>query len=90
VIQDFGTLSAKTVVHRRRWSRARRLYVAGAADAPVDDFNVVTFAVTPIGTDFRGEIARTAQLRLLPPGLVLPPNVAPCLISRSHRPPRPS
>ena len=42
-----------------------------------DDFNVVTFAVTPIGTDFRGEIARTAQLRLLPPGLVLPPNVAP-------------
>lgn len=77
VIQDFGTLSAKTAVTGDD-GRARVVYTSPARPAqPVDDFNVVTFEVTPIGTDFRGEIPRSAQLRLLPPGLVLPPNVAP-------------
>ena len=77
VTQDFGTLSAKTVVTGDD-GRARVVYTSPARPSqPVDDFNVVTFAVTPIGTDFRGEVPRTAQLRLLPPGLVLPPNVAP-------------
>ena len=56
VIQDFGTLSAKTVVTGED-GRARVVYTAPARPAqPVDDFNVVTFQVTPIGTDFRGEV----------------------------------
>jgi PKD repeat protein len=77
IIQDFGTLSAKTVVTGED-GRARVVYTAPPRPAqPVDDFNVVTFQVTPIGTDFRGEVPRTAQLRLLPPGGVLPPNVPP-------------
>jgi PKD repeat protein len=77
VIQDFGTLSAKTVVTGDD-GRARVVYTAPPRPVqPVDDFNVVTFQVTPIGTDFNGEVPRTAQLRLLPPGAVLPPNVPP-------------
>ena len=77
IIQDFGTLSAKTVVTGDD-GRARATYTAPPRPAePVDEFNVVTFAVTPIGTDFAGEGPRTAQLRLLPPGIVRPPNQTP-------------
>lgn len=73
IVQDFGTLSAKTVVTGDD-GRARVVYTApGRPAQPTDDFNLVTFEVTPIGTDFRGEIPRTVQLRLLPPGVVRPP-----------------
>jgi PKD repeat protein len=73
-IQDFGTLSAKTVVTGDD-GRARVTYTAPPRPAePVDQFNVVTFLVTPVGTDFRGEISRTVDLRLVTPGVLLPPN----------------
>ena len=61
------TTGARASPTRRRHGRPQ----------PVDEFNVVTFAVTPIGTDFTGEGPRTAQLRLLPPGIVRPPNQTP-------------
>src|SRR5262245_832976 len=80
IIQDFGTLSAKTVTTGDD-GRARSVYTAPARPAePVDDFNTVVFEVTPIGNDFRGQVPRTVQLRLLPPGVVQPPrppNTAP-------------
>jgi PKD repeat protein len=73
-IQDFGTLSAKTVVTGDD-GRARITYTAPPRPGqPIDPYNVVTIRVTPIGTDFRGEVARTVDLRLLPPGVLLPPN----------------
>jgi PKD repeat protein len=37
----------------------------------------VIFLVTPIGNDYRGEVSRTVDLRLLQPGVILPPNGAP-------------
>ena len=77
VIQDFGSLSAKTVITDND-GRARVTYTAPPQPTqPVDPFNVVTISVTPIGTDFRGEIARTVDIRLIPPGLILPPNSPP-------------
>jgi PKD repeat protein len=73
IVQDFGILSTKSVVTGDD-GRARIVYTAPARPAqPTDDFNLVTFEVTPVGTDFRGEIPRTVQLRLLPPGVVRPP-----------------
>ena len=73
-IQDVGVLSAKTVVTGDD-GRARVTFTAPPRPAePVDEFNVVTFRVTPVGTDFRGETARTADLRLVTPGFILPPN----------------
>jgi PKD repeat protein len=39
--------------------------------------HVVTFLVTPIGDDFRAAVARQVDLRLIPPGVILPPNGAP-------------
>ncbi len=80
VLQDFGLLSAKTVVTGDD-GRARVIYTAPPKPSqPVDTFNVVTFSVEPIGTDYRGEVARTVDLRLIPPGVIQPPqppNTAP-------------
>lgn len=71
--QDFGLLSAKTVVTGDD-GRARVTYTAPPRPAqPVDTFNVVTFSVEPIGTDYRGEIPRTVDLRLIVPGVIQPP-----------------
>jgi PKD repeat protein len=77
VLQDFGTLSSKTPVTGED-GRARVVYTAPPRPAePVDNMTVVTFVVTPIGTDYRGEEGRSVDLRLVTPGVILPPNGAP-------------
>jgi PKD repeat protein len=74
VLQDFGTLSAKTVATGDD-GRTRVVYTAAPRPSqPVDEFTIVTFRVTPIGGDYRGEFSRTVDLRLLTPGILLPPN----------------
>ena len=76
-IQDFGTLSTKTVVTDYD-GRARLIYTAPPRPSqPVELSNVVTISVTPIGVDFRGETARTVDVRLIAPGVILPPNAPP-------------
>jgi PKD repeat protein len=86
VIEDFGTLSAKTVVTGED-GRARVTYTAPPRPSePVDEANVVTIVVTPIGSDFRGEMPRTVDLRLVTPGVLLPPNAAPVAVFASTPP----
>jgi PKD repeat protein len=76
-VQDFGTLSAKWVVTGED-GRARVIYTAPPRPAePTEQGNVVTFSVEPIGNDYRGEVQRTVDLRLVTPGVILPPNSAP-------------
>jgi PKD repeat protein len=72
VSYDFGTLSAKTVVTGDD-GRTRVVFTAPR----VNTETVVTFLVTPIGNDYRGEIPRTVDLRVVPPGVIQPPNAAP-------------
>jgi PKD repeat protein len=75
--QDFGTLSAKTVVTGDD-GRARVTYTAPPRPAePVDTGTFLRFYVTPIGSDYQGEQPRFVTLRLVPPGVILPPNGAP-------------
>jgi PKD repeat protein len=77
ITQDFGTLSAKTVVTGDD-GRARVIYTAPPRPAePSETNNVVTLVVEPIGNDYAGEIRRTVDLRLVTPGVLLPPNAAP-------------
>lgn len=73
-LMDYGTLSAKTIVTGDD-GKARLVYTAPPRPSqPVDQFNVVTFRVYPMGGDFTGETARTVTLRLVTPGVILPPN----------------
>ena len=77
VLQDYGTLSARTIVTGED-GRARVVYTAPPQPAQsIGNVTVVTFYVTPIGNDYRGEQARSVDLRLVPPGVILPPNNAP-------------
>ena len=71
-IYDIGALSAKTVVTGDD-GRARVIFTAPRGEGG----GVVTIIVTPIGTDFAGEEPRTVQVRLVQPGVILPPNAAP-------------
>ncbi|MGH9202067.1 MAG: hypothetical protein ACRD2A_12630, partial [Vicinamibacterales bacterium] len=77
VVQDWGVLSTKAPVTDPN-GRAIVIYTAPPRPAvPIDDGDVVTVKVTPVGSDFRGEIPRTIDVRLVPPGVVLPPNSPP-------------
>jgi PKD repeat protein len=72
VFYDFGTLSAKSVVTGDD-GRTRIIFTAPRVTTDA----VVTFVVTPVGSDFRGEITRTADLRVVPTGVIQPPNSPP-------------
>jgi PKD repeat protein len=75
VFYDFGTLSAKTVVTGDD-GRARAIYTSPPRQ-PDGTGTVVTFLVTPVGTDYRGQESRLIDLRLVQPGVIQPPNAAP-------------
>ena len=77
VRQDYGTLSTRTAVTGED-GRVRIVYTAPPRPAEsIGDIVVVTFLVTPISNDFRGVEPRRVDLRLVPPGVILPPNAAP-------------
>jgi hypothetical protein len=75
VVADFGTLSARSIVTGND-GRATLVYTAPAAPAgPSVDLNTtVRIAVTPLGTDFVNSVARFATIRLVPSGIVVPPD----------------
>ena len=77
VFYDAGTLSGKMVVTGDD-GRARATYTAPPRQ-PDGNGNgtVVTFFVTPVGNDFRADEARQIDLRLVPVGVILPPNGTP-------------
>ncbi len=74
---DYGTLSAKTVVTGDD-GRARATYTAPPRPAEsTGRGTLVTLFVTPVGNDYSSALARSVDLRLVPPGVILPPNGAP-------------
>lgn len=77
VPQDFGRLSSRNVVTGDD-GIARLTYTAPPAPIePVDTFTVVTLNLTPIGADFANSSTRTVEIRLVPRGVIIPPNGAP-------------
>jgi PKD repeat protein len=71
VPQDFGTLSNKNPI-----TPTTIFYRAPAAGSG-QTATTVTIAVTPDDSgDFRAEVARQVDLRLIPPGVILPTNPA--------------
>jgi PKD repeat protein len=76
-LQDYGTLSTRTTVTGED-GRARITYTAPPKPAEsIGDVVVVSFLVTPITNDFAGVEPRRVSLRLVPPGVILPPNQPP-------------
>ncbi|MCA1584634.1 MAG: PKD domain-containing protein [Acidobacteria bacterium] len=74
---DFGVLSAKTVVTGDD-GRARVTYTAPPRPRESTGLGTeVTIVAMPIGNDFRGQTGRRVDIRLIPPGVILPPNGAP-------------
>jgi len=74
VLADFGTLSARTLFTGPDGTAVVFYTAPSAPSVSVDNGPIVTIAVTPIGTDFNNSSTRTAALRLVPPGIVVPPN----------------
>lgn len=76
VAADFGTLT-------NRWPTtdaqgvATALYQAPTSPANGPSDSIVTFLVTPVGDNYTSALSRSIELRLVKPGIILPPNGAP-------------
>lgn len=73
---DFGTLSARNLVTSGD-GRATLVYTAPPpipGFAAVDEFTIVDIGITPLGTDFGNSTTRFASLRLVPRGIIVPPD----------------
>lgn len=68
---DFGTLSAGTVVTGTD-GRATATYTAPPSVSNSTE-QIVTIGATPIGSDFGNAVTRTASVRLVPQGVIIPP-----------------
>ena len=84
---DFGSLSARSIVTAND-GRATLVYTAPSAPAVgVDNGTVVDIVITPVGADFNNSTSRGASIRLVPPGVVIPPDsLLPPLKKYSSRP----
>jgi hypothetical protein len=71
-LMDFGNLSARSIVTGND-GRATAVYTAPAAGAvAADSFTIVEIMATPVGSDFGNSTPRVAQVRLTPPGVIVP------------------
>jgi len=76
-LADFGQLSGKNLVTGGD-GRATALYTSPLPPADsVDSQTVVQILATPGGSDFASATARSVSIRLVPPGIILPPNGTP-------------
>lgn len=78
VVQDFGTLSAKSIVTDAN-GRAAAVYTAPPAPPPSagGSGTLVTIMVTPTGSNFQTAVSHTVDIRLVPTGVILPPGQTP-------------
>lgn len=74
---DFGSLSSRRISTNRDGRAAVTYYVPAPPPPTASDDVTVTVAVTAIGRDFANAIRRAVLIRLLRPGIVLPPNRPP-------------
>ena len=72
VLQDYGLLSARTLVTGPD-GRAVATYTAPLAVSGVDTGAQVEILVTPVGDNYASAVPRTLAIRLVPSGGVIPP-----------------
>jgi PKD repeat protein len=77
MLTDFGQLSGKNLVTGGD-GRATATYTAPLAPIdPVDNQTVVQIQATPGGSNYANAMPRSVSIRLVPPGIILPPNGTP-------------
>jgi len=78
VIVDYGVLSTKTGLTGTD-GRAQVVYTAPTPPANSADLQTSTVSVlaTPVGTNFASVVPRAVEIRLVPPGQILPPGTGP-------------
>jgi PKD repeat protein len=77
MLTDFGQLSGKNLVTGGD-GRANATYTAPLAPIdPVDSQTVIQIQATPGGSNFANAFTRSVSIRLVPPGVILPPNGTP-------------
>lgn len=77
IIADFGQVSSRNIVTGSD-GRASLVYTAPNSPVdPVDNGTTVQILGTPTGTDYANATSRVVNIRLVPPGIILPPNGAP-------------
>jgi PKD repeat protein len=72
VVQDFGQLSLKSVTTGAD-GRAAVVYTAPASIAGFSGQTVVSIQVTPVGSNANAQLPRAVDIRLVPPGVIMPP-----------------
>jgi PKD repeat protein len=78
VLQDFGTLSARTIV--TNGDGKATVVFTSPVPAPFGTIDVadrVSIVATPVGNSAQAVIPRTVEIRLLPVGVILPPAQTP-------------
>jgi PKD repeat protein len=78
VIVDYGVLSTKTGLTGGD-GRAQVVYTAPPLPQNSSDIqtSTVTVAATPVGTNYASIVPRVVEIRLVPPGAILPPGTGP-------------
>jgi PKD repeat protein len=73
LLQDYGTLSARTIVTGTD-GRATTVYTAPIPPPPAagGSSTIVTIVATPTGNNFQTSNPQIAAIRLVPPGVILP------------------
>jgi PKD repeat protein len=69
---DFGTLSARSLVTDGS-GRAAVTYTAPPTTSSITTGTVVDIAVTPTSGDYSNDTPRSVSIRLVPPGVIVPP-----------------
>jgi PKD repeat protein len=84
---DFGSLSARSIVTGSD-GKATLVYTAPPSPAVSPDaFLMVDIVITPLGTDFNNSSERSAAIRLVPQGTVIPPgNLKPAFTVTPNNP----
>lgn len=73
-IVDYGTLSSKNVVTGGD-GRASAVYTAPKAPlVSVDTGTIVTVLATPVGNNYANSGSHSVDIRLVPPGVIIPPS----------------
>ncbi len=74
---DHGTILSKTLTTGAD-GKASTMYQSPAAPPPtVENDTVITIRAMMVGSNYQNTLPRTAEIRLVRPGVILPPNGAP-------------